>query len=326
MSINGRAKGKTGEREVAKIFAEWWGELEPGCKFVSTPLSGGFSTPAMRGDMKVAGDLCTNAKKWPFTVEVKRREGWNLKRLFAGKPSPVWAWWRQCVRAAREEGRVPLLMFRKNRDAEWMLMVPRGAFPDVPCFDNWALVPLNVDVAGCAPMVTTWDAFKHTTTFRGITHACRAFVLPPDLTSSSGSSIKGAPLSERQRNPVFSTKMRQPPLPLPGLDLPPQPGASKSKQASSKPSETEKLQVVGSHLAGARLVGAPSVAVPKSAAGSSVQTKGSARTAGAARSKRATGSTSAGASSAKRAGGKPAAPSLRLVRGGKATPSPSGRT
>lgn len=231
-AINGRAKGKTGEREVAAFFAAWWGEHEPGCRFVSTPLSGGFSTPAVRGDMKVAGDLCTNAKQWPFTVEVKRREAFVLTRVFAGKPSPVWKWWRQAVRAAREEKRVPFLLFRKNRESEWMVMVPRRCFPKVPSFDNWEVAPLHVDVAGVLPLLTTWDAFRLSCPIKGIIKACRAYELPlDDLSSTSSPAAR-----------------RQPALPLKGLNPPPQPPqqslvgelwppgspASRRRQAASK--------------------------------------------------------------------------------------------
>jgi hypothetical protein len=329
VKINSRAKGKTGEREVAGIFMVWWAPVEPGCRFVSTPLSGGFSTPAMRGDMKVAGDLCTNAKKWPFTVEVKRREGWNLKRLFAGKPSPVWAWWRQCVRAAREEGRVPLLMFRKNGDTEWMLMVPRAAFPGVPCFDNWAAAPLNVDVASCAPMVTTWDAFKHSTKLSGIIKACRAFELPPDINPGSSTN--------RPRR-----QLRQPPLPLPGLNLPPQPGAS----VSAGLSQEQKLRAVAEHLATpsspkrrrvlassedkspnerlAELNSKYGPVAPASGRAPAAQTKPSASSGGSRASRRVTGSTLAAGSSAKAAGAKRAAASRKpSVAKGTGTPSPS---
>jgi hypothetical protein len=111
---NGRAKGKTGEREAAKLLAAWWAPVEPDTKFVSTPQSGGWSTPAIRAAYKAAGDLMTTSELWPFSVEVKRREGWKWSRLLGGLQHPAWDWWEQCTAAAREENRTPLLMFRKN--------------------------------------------------------------------------------------------------------------------------------------------------------------------------------------------------------------------
>lgn len=120
-----RAKGKAAEREVAALCAEWWGQLEPGCKFASTPGSGGWSTAQMRAAFRVAGDLSTTALRWPFTVEVKRREGWDEGRLLAGRKSPVWGWWGQACKAAAEEGKQPMLWMRRSREP-WSVMLPRA--------------------------------------------------------------------------------------------------------------------------------------------------------------------------------------------------------
>lgn len=112
--MNGRSKGKGGEREAARLCAGWWSAIEPGVQFVSTPQSGGWATPKLRGAFKAAGDLMTTSVRWPFSVEVKRREGWSWATLLARKQSPVWGWWDQCLKAAGEEGRVPLLLLRHN--------------------------------------------------------------------------------------------------------------------------------------------------------------------------------------------------------------------
>lgn len=64
----------------------------------------------------------TTAKMWPWSVEVKRREEGALDRLVAGKPCPMWAWWRQAQGAAEECGRLPLLVFRRTRQP-WRAMV-----------------------------------------------------------------------------------------------------------------------------------------------------------------------------------------------------------
>lgn len=111
---NSRAKGKRGELEAAHLLADWWRPLEPEIKFATTPNSGGWSTPAMRGEHAMAGDLMTKSKRWPFSVEVKREENWSLQWLLEGKSCKPWAWWLQCTKAADEESKVPLLLFRKN--------------------------------------------------------------------------------------------------------------------------------------------------------------------------------------------------------------------
>lgn len=123
-----RAKGKVGEREVARILQPWWAQRDPECEFASTPLSGGWNKASVRGGMKLSGDLCTTADEFPFVVEVKRREVWNLERLMTGKKSPVWGWWTQCLKSAQEQGGVPLLIFRKNREP-WYYMIPESWYP-----------------------------------------------------------------------------------------------------------------------------------------------------------------------------------------------------
>lgn len=119
--MNSRSKGKRGEREVAKLLQDWWRKLEPECKFATTPSSGGWSTPEMRGEFKVAGDLTTTAKRWPWTVEVKRREGWSDKTLKEGKASPIWGWWKQVLKSSAEEKRMPMLWFRRSHEP-WLVM------------------------------------------------------------------------------------------------------------------------------------------------------------------------------------------------------------
>jgi hypothetical protein len=121
--MNSRQKGAVAEREVAALVQAWWRQLEPECLFVRTPSSGGWSGPQVREAFEASGDLMTTAKHFPFAVEVKRRENWCLDRVLAAMPSPVWGWWRQAVRAAREVHRHPLLVFRKSREP-WCVLLP----------------------------------------------------------------------------------------------------------------------------------------------------------------------------------------------------------
>lgn len=126
-----RAKGRRAEREVAKLLAKWWGQLEPKCEFKPTPLSGGWGGrdggAHVRAHFKASGDLMTTATKFPFTVEVKHREAFSLKNVIAGKPTPVWDWWDQTCRAATEEDGVPMLWFKKNKQP-WMIALPPTMF------------------------------------------------------------------------------------------------------------------------------------------------------------------------------------------------------
>lgn len=120
-----RTKGKVAEREVAALMQTWWTQIEPEARFVRTPMSGGWGAPAVRTEFRASGDLMTTSSIFPFTVEVKRREGWNMKWFAAGKMSPVWGWWRQSQVQAKELGKEPMLWFRRNRQP-WLVLISLG--------------------------------------------------------------------------------------------------------------------------------------------------------------------------------------------------------
>lgn len=163
---NSRAKGRRGERQVLGLVHPWWMQVEP-CEFAVTPQSGGFSTRKVRGEFKIAGDLMTTARRWPFTVEVKWRERWSLARLADGKPSPVWGWWHQVQESAEQErdakqrgGGEPMLWFKKNRQP-WMVMLRfdfvRG-IAGMPAPDiAWPSLPLGELGVGVQPVVYLAD-------------------------------------------------------------------------------------------------------------------------------------------------------------------------
>lgn len=118
-----RQKGNGAEREVAALIKAWWRQVEPKAEFVRTPLSGGWGGPTIRAGFRASGDLMTDAKLFPFTVEVKRREAFSLERLVEGKSSPVWGWWRQAQTQAVEMKAIPMLWLRRNREP-WRVMLP----------------------------------------------------------------------------------------------------------------------------------------------------------------------------------------------------------
>lgn len=125
MGAMSRRKGNAAELEVARLIEAWWQRVEPGCKFKRTPSSGGWLGAKgrdVRDAFGVGGDLCTTAKRFPFQLEVKRREAWNIDNFLAGHRSPVWAWWEQCTLAAASAGRMPMLWARKSR-SEWIVVL-----------------------------------------------------------------------------------------------------------------------------------------------------------------------------------------------------------
>lgn len=128
MTINSRSKGRRAERDVAKLLCKWWQQIEPGCEWKCTPLSGGWGGrdggKHVRAFFKASGDLMTTAVRFPFTIEVKHREQWSMRNLVAGRATPVWDWWIQAQRQADEEGGIPMLWFKKNNYPWWVAMPP----------------------------------------------------------------------------------------------------------------------------------------------------------------------------------------------------------
>jgi hypothetical protein len=162
--VQGHRKGPLGENEVVHLLSDWWGQVEPGCQFKRTPKSGGWGNADVRGDFKVAGDICTTSQLWPFTIEVKRRESWSFGSFAEGRLSPVWKWWRQCIDAAAEEDRIPLLWARKNR-RPWIVLLPerllipllvaRDIEPDI----TFARLSARVDDGDIRPACILGDKF-----------------------------------------------------------------------------------------------------------------------------------------------------------------------
>jgi hypothetical protein len=126
----GHLKGPRGELEVAKIVQEWWRNYEPEAIFVRTPGSGGWHGrnqrgAAIRAGHNVSGDVTTSSTSFPFCVEVKRVEDFDMDNLVecsCVRPSPVWKWWLQVQREAGEVQKEPMLWFRQNRKP-WMVIV-----------------------------------------------------------------------------------------------------------------------------------------------------------------------------------------------------------
>lgn len=126
MGASSKNKGSKAEREVAELVQAWWRLLEPEAEFARTPMSGAWrgASDQARSDLQLVGDLMTNARRWPFVVEVKRREGWCPDRFVSGKKSPAMAWWEGCCEDARTAGKEPILFARRSR-MPWLVVIRR---------------------------------------------------------------------------------------------------------------------------------------------------------------------------------------------------------
>jgi hypothetical protein len=91
----------------------------------------------------------TTAKRFPFAVEIKFRENWDLNNILLGKASPVWKWWWQCQDAATEMGKEPLLWLRRSREP-WYVMLG----------DGFARRSISRQALGAAARVWTPEALR----------------------------------------------------------------------------------------------------------------------------------------------------------------------
>lgn len=115
-------KGAVGELEVRDLLKDWWARAEPKTQFNRAPLSGGWHAAS---DQQTAGDLLvTPGSKWPWSIEVKRRESWAPARFVAGFASPAWGWWEQACRDAATIGLQPMLWARRSK-GNWIVVVAR---------------------------------------------------------------------------------------------------------------------------------------------------------------------------------------------------------
>lgn len=119
--IKEKDKGARGEREACMFWAAYWGKIEADAVFARTPGSGAWFRSR---EFDVAGDIVTDAFKFPFSIEVKWREKWNYQRALDGSKSPFWGWWAQAIRDAEKISKVPLLMAKKNF-GPWLIAFPR---------------------------------------------------------------------------------------------------------------------------------------------------------------------------------------------------------
>lgn len=105
MPVNGKQKGATFERTIAKMFAD-----AMGVKLRRTPMSGGWS----HGNPETAGDLVCIDGEFPFCVECKCEEGWKLESLFTGSHRWFDNYWAQLTREC-PAGKEPVLVFNRAR-------------------------------------------------------------------------------------------------------------------------------------------------------------------------------------------------------------------
>lgn len=129
--INSRRKGSTFERDVAKVLAGWFG-----CPIRRTPLSGGWGEAITAGDVVVMPPKSDDPnyetkllrfQKWPFSVECKHTKEISLDTFLRNpETSPLGKYLKQCIAAAKQDNKVPLLIAKKNGSVPYVYLVTKS--------------------------------------------------------------------------------------------------------------------------------------------------------------------------------------------------------
>jgi len=101
-----KEKGREFESTCCRLMQGWWGT-----PFKRVPLSGGWDKQIITGDIFAVNKDGVD-KSFPFSVECKKQEGWNLFQLLDDK-GPILQWWKQCTDDCPPH-KLPLLMFACN--------------------------------------------------------------------------------------------------------------------------------------------------------------------------------------------------------------------
>lgn len=122
-----KRKGSAFELKLAKEFAAWWGKGQ----FARSPGSGGWGRPQNRDGFNACGDIITTNRDFPWCLELKHQEGWNLDQLLLNDGCIIWKWWEQCVDET-PENLLSMLIFKKNRQKPMVMirkaLVEHGPF------------------------------------------------------------------------------------------------------------------------------------------------------------------------------------------------------
>lgn len=105
MTINGRTKGHTAERQIAKALNEIYNEV---CQERGMPLPDVPTIQRNQNQSAVGGDDLTGTMN--YSIEVKRQEDLSLN-----------SWWKQAVASAARQGKTPVVIFKQNR-LKWRVL------------------------------------------------------------------------------------------------------------------------------------------------------------------------------------------------------------
>lgn len=113
MGINIRAKGQTGEREIANALNPIVLELLAKYGF---PLPPADKPPIQRNQNQSAVGGADLVGTFGLAIEIKRQEALSVN-----------TWWKQCAAQAANAGEVPVLIYRQN-GKPWRVVTNGGLY------------------------------------------------------------------------------------------------------------------------------------------------------------------------------------------------------
>ena len=149
---NSRARGQRGEYQARDEFKAWWGGV-----FTKTPGSGAFATITNRRDLNVSGDVSSDDPSFPWCIEVKYVENWDFIKTLKGQGVVFAEWWQQTINQC-DDGKQPILLFRKNRQPWFYMLYPMenqelkpNMFAAIDQFGKMVYIGLFEDLAKTDP-------------------------------------------------------------------------------------------------------------------------------------------------------------------------------
>lgn len=134
----GKIKGSNFEREVAKIFSEW-----SSFNWLRTPQSGGMR------EITKADLFCKElymSEDDALFIECKKRKKIDLSKIMYAEYQEFSDWWFKTVKNAKDEKRIPVLIFTWNRAPAIFIVIYKEIFDGFPVLSNVPHLRIGVGI------------------------------------------------------------------------------------------------------------------------------------------------------------------------------------
>lgn len=142
MSINGRAKGASAEREFAGLIYDWSGVRL--IRNLEQTRSGGH-------------DLIVHPDEVGPVADAFRALAIECKRYQSVTEANIQTWWKQAITQADQAGLMPILAYRANR-ASWRVVVPISHIGHHLCQSNQLNYTATLGIEGFCHVICSMEA------------------------------------------------------------------------------------------------------------------------------------------------------------------------